>query len=162
MATKRPPRASLAVGALVLLALTGCSQGLTDSELTAELESTIVTDAPHLDGVNMSLAYSGASQRTVVVQLYADTDDATLISTAMYLALSTIWAEFPSEPATIGIAAIKGEKPLNPPRMETSPLNPAPFASLLGIDERYLSHGQIILDSDTLADRYGEWTEPAH
>lgn len=160
MATRRPLVAALAAVLAVSFGLAGCSKGMTDAEVTGMLESEIVASVPHATGASVGLAYSGASHRTVTVNLYVDADAVTEVSTAVDAVFHTVWTSFPSMPARIGVSATLGEKPDDVEVYGLNALDPEPIAAELGLETRNVLHELIRLDNVELASRYGEWQAP--
>ena len=161
MTTRRPLLTALAAALAVPLGVAGCASGSTDAEITRALESAIVAAVPHSTGVFVGLGYSGASNRTVVVNLYLDSDDTSIVSAAVDSGLKTVWAAIAVEPVSVGISATAGQKPHDAERYEPNALDPRPVASALGIDPKHVIHHLIDLDAATLVARYGAWQAPA-
>lgn len=160
MSTRRPLIAALATMLTVPLGLAGCAGGQSDADISGMLESAIVTAVPNVTGAHVGLAFSGPSNRTVFVNLYLDTDDTSIVSAAVNSSLQTVWENIPIKPVTVGISATMGKKPSNARNFEPNAMDPAPIASALGIESKYVVDPIINIDAPGLEARYGTWQAP--
>lgn len=161
MNTKSPFLAAIATTLIVPLGLAGCASGASDDDVASRLESAITRSVPHANGAFASLAYSGASHRTVRVNVYLDTDDLTAIGAAVDTAFDVVWSSTPVKPVRVSVGAVIGNKPDNAKPFDADGMDMLPVAAELGIDERKVLDRLIILDDVAMDSRYGVWTEPA-
>lgn len=161
MKPRDPFAAAIAATLVVPLSLAGCAGGSSDDEVAARIESAVTSSVPHAMGAFASLAFSGASNRTVLVNVYLDSDDPAVVGEAVDTAFDVVWSIIPVKPVTVSVGAVIGEKPQNPQPFDPEGLDMAAVASEIGIDIRHVVDRQIMLDHTVMEARYGAWKEAA-
>ncbi len=150
---------TLLAAGMLPLGLTACtplgSGPDRDAEAIAVVERAVEAAVPEANGVFVTMAFSGPSDRSMNVRLYIDpVDDATLTD-AVDRAARVAWETSPIGLVELALEAVAGERPADPPRGVEQVTDLRTVADALGIDARYVVDGQLALPETTLVRLYG-------
>lgn len=148
----------MAVGMLPL-GLAACASGGSsadrEAEATAVVERAVGAAVPEADGVFVTTASSGPSDRTLRVRLYIDPVDDAALADAVDRAAREAWASSPIALVSISLEAVAGQRPEAPPRAVEQVIDLRPAADELGIAPRDVVDRRIALPDAILEERYG-------
>jgi len=156
------PRAGAAVAAALAssLGLVACSPVATEESMATVVESA-VDSVDHVTGSFAAFTSSGASNSSILVNIYVDTTDESLIIAAADDSLRAIWQSVGIRPTTVSISVATTPKPENPLRLEANAIDPAPIAIGLAIADSRVIRQLFMVHAGSMDQRYGEWAEPA-
>lgn len=148
----------MAVGMLPL-GLAACASGGSgsdrDAEAIAVVERAVGAAVPEANGVFVTMAFSGPSDRIMGVRLYVDPVDGAALADAVDRALGEAWAASPIALVSLSLEAVAGERPDTPPRGVEQAIDLRPAAAELGIEPRDVVDRRIVLSDVILEERYG-------
>ncbi|WAB83854.1 hypothetical protein OVN20_12610 [Microcella daejeonensis] len=126
-----------------------------DAEAIAVVERAVGAAVPEANGVFVTMAFSGPSDRTMSVRLYIDPVDDAALAAAVDRAAGEAWHSSPIALVGITLEAVAGERPEEPPRGVEHVISLRPVAEVLGIQARLVVSGRLMLPEGTLSVRYG-------
>lgn len=148
----------LAVGMLPLglaaCASSGSGAGR-DAEAISVVERAVEAVVPEANGVFVTMAFSGPSDRTMRVRLYIDPIDDAALADAVDRAAGEAWAVSPIDLVSISLEAVAGQRPEVPPGGVEQVISLRPVAETLGIQSRLVVSGRLMLPESTLVRLYG-------
>ncbi|WAB83852.1 hypothetical protein OVN20_12600 [Microcella daejeonensis] len=119
------------------------------------VERAVESAVPEANGVFVTMAFSGPSDRTMRVRLYIDPIDDAALADAVDRAADEAWAVSPIDLVSITLEAVAGQRPEVPPGEVEQVISLRPVAEALGIQARLVASGRLILPEATLTTRYG-------
>ncbi|WAB81701.1 hypothetical protein OVN18_01390 [Microcella daejeonensis] len=150
--------APLAAG-MLLLGLAACtpfgSGPDRDAEAIAVVDRAIEEAVPEANGVFVTMAFSGPSDRTMRVRLYIDPVDEASLADAVDRSIAEAWASSPIAVVELAIEAVAGEPPEVPPGFVEQVIDLRPVAAAIGIESRDVVDRRIALSEVILIERYG-------
>ena len=126
-----------------------------DAEAIAVVERAVGAVVPEANGVFVTMAFSGPSDRAMSVRLYIDPVDDAALAGAVDRAAGEAWRTSPIALVDLTLEAVAGDRPEDPPRGVEQVISLRPVAEALGIQSRLVVSGRLILPEATLTARYG-------
>ncbi|WAB83851.1 hypothetical protein OVN20_12595 [Microcella daejeonensis] len=126
-----------------------------DEQAIAVVERSVESVVPEANGVFVTMAFSGPSDRSMSVRLYIDPVDDAALADAVDRAAREAWETSPIALVELALEAVAGDRPAAPPRGVEQVTDLRVVADALGIDARYVVDGRLALPETTLVRLYG-------
>ena len=157
MSTPRQYLVGAIVAALAIpVGVAGCSAQPSDDAVTGQIQASILREVPHVTGAVTDLGHDGTA-RTVVVRLYLDSAEPTVVASAVEKAVGLAWSGTSTMPSSVIISAVDGSEPSGASTSDLGGIDLATTAATLGFPVPGVGRDRLIVNARALAEHYGSW-----